>query len=88
MAEARKLQFRVRVGRCVLSSERTWEEVLQLKEEVKAFGRWDPQERQWVVRVEGLLKNPAAREFISKVFGDAGSKLVEETLKEDRELKG
>jgi len=87
MAEARKLQFRVRVGRCVLYSERTWEEVLQLKEEVKAFGRWDPQERQWVVRVEGLLKNPAAREFVSKVFGDAGSKLVEETLGEDRNLR-
>ncbi len=87
MAEVRKLQFKVRVGGCVLSSERTWKEVLQLKEVVKAFGRWDSQEKQWVVRVETLLKNLSAREFISMVFGDAGSKLIEEILKEDRNIR-
>lgn len=87
MTGASKLQFRARIGGNVLASERTWAEILQLKEVMKSFGRWDSKEKLWIVSVDSLLRNPAAREFISKVFGDAGSKLVSEILHEDRILR-
>ena len=84
----RRIRFMVRVGNDLLVSERTWDEILELKELAKEVGRWDPQERQWVVTVENLLKKPAvARDLLPKAFGAAGSKLVDEILGEDRALR-
>ncbi len=88
MASGRRLSFKVRLGSSLLVSERTWEEISELKEAAKEIGRWDPQSRQWVVSVENLLKKrEAARNLLLKAFGNAGLKIVDEILREDRALR-
>jgi len=61
---------------------------LELKEAAKEVGRWDPQGRQWVIGVESLLKRQeVAKDLLSRVFGDAGLKVIDEILREDRALR-
>lgn len=88
MPSARKLPFKLRVGSDLLTSQRTWEEILKLKEVAKTIGRWNPEERLWEVKVSGILRNPAAaRELLAGAFGGAGLELLESVLAEDRALR-
>ncbi|MDW8003967.1 MAG: DEAD/DEAH box helicase [Thermofilaceae archaeon] len=88
MQEARKILFKVKVGDTILSSEKTWDEVQQLKNLVKVFCRWDSQEKAWLTSVEKVLKNyEKAQLALKEAFGDKGLKLLDEITAEDRALR-
>ena len=84
----RKLRFAVRVGDVLLTRDLAWSDVVRLKELVKEFCRWDPQEKCWVARVDDVLRyaNLAAG-ALSEAFGDEGEEAVRRIVELDRELR-
>lgn len=87
-AKTRATLFKVKVGERVLCRTCPWSEVEKLKEKVKLFSSWQPSERMWVARVEGILKHSEeALSALREAFGGEGEKLVSELLQRDRELR-
>lgn len=82
------LLFKVRVGDRVLSKLCTWSDVEKFKEKVKAFCRWNAQEKAWVASIERLLKHShEAIESLREIYGPEGATAVSELIRLDQELR-
>ena len=82
-------KFKVRVGDICLSRLIPWNELLDIKDEVKRFATWNPDTKEWVIQPHKIIyARDEVIETLKNIFGNIAEieEIVDRMVKEGRSI--